>query len=133
MKTVLASAILALSCGCSTAPPIAVADATNVVPVQVLTRGDDGLTQRLADALRAEFARSAPFISATSSTSNPLLVTIPTHVGWEEVGGRTRVTYQVRLERMGSKLAESSGKCWEHNLSVCAHNVVSTATRAVGR
>ena len=103
------------------------------VPVEVVTGGDDGLTQRLADAIRIELESSAAFTLAPASASNPLIVTIPTHVGWEDVGSRTQVMYELRLDRGGKNLSNTGGKCWEHELRVCALSVVEAARRATIR
>jgi hypothetical protein len=127
MRTVLALIIAA----CAADPATSVTKPDSRVPVEVASGGDDGLTQRLADAVRSEFAQSARFALAPASTPNVLTVTIPTHVGWEEVSGRNRVTYEVRLDRAGQKLAESRGVCWEHDLRGCAQDIVAATARAL--
>ena len=119
--------------GCSTVPAPSVARSNAAVPVEVFTGGDDGLTQRLADAIRSEFGRSARFTLALAPTSDLLRVTIPTNVGWKGVRGKTRVTYQLRLERAGRTVAESGGVCSEQDLRVCAKKVLEAATSAVSR
>ena len=103
------------------------------VPVEVGAGGDDGLTQRLADAVRTGFEHSAHFRLSASGTLNALKVTIPTHVGWDEINGRTRVSYQLRLDRGGRHLGNSSGTCWENELAACAAQMVEIASRATRR
>jgi hypothetical protein len=110
-----------------------IAHSEGSVPVEIFTRGDDGLTQRLADAVRDEFRQSAQFTLAMSPTPDSLIVTIPSHVRWEEVGVRTRVTYALRLETAARKLGESSGVCWEDDLRTCAQNIVAEASHAISR
>ena len=114
---------------CATLPAASVS-AANAVPVEIVTGGDDGLTLRLADAVRHKFERSALFALAPAGTLNVRSVGIPTHVGWEKAGGRTRVSYLLRLERAGRKVAESGGTCWETELEVCAREIVKAATAA---
>lgn len=103
------------------------------VPFQIFTGGDDGLTQRLAQAVRDEFENSMAFTAVPVSAPNVLMVTIPTNVGWEEMGGKTRVTYRLRLERGGLLLGESGGTCWEYELRACAQTVLDSAVRATSR
>jgi hypothetical protein len=125
----LAIVILALCSGCSTV--VAPSVANDVVPVEVLTGGDDGLTQRLADAICSEFERSAHFTLIPAAGSETLRITIPTHVDWEQVSGRTRVTFRLKLERGGRNLRANGGRCWEEDLRECAHQVLGAATLAV--
>ena len=107
-----------------------VASPTNPIPVQIVTGGDDGFTQRLADAARGKFEKSAAFTLAPASATNALIVTIPTHVEWQEVGRKTRISYKLRLERAGRVLEESGGACWENELHVCAESILVAAGRA---
>jgi hypothetical protein len=115
---------------CSTAGNDTLAVSRGPVPVEFSTGGDDGLTLRLADAVRRGFRHTAHFKLSPAGTPNILKVTIPTHVGWKQINGRTRVSYQLRLERGGRYLGDSSGVCWETDLGACAAQVVQTASRA---
>ena len=133
MKTIPGVMISIACCGCSTltaSSPSHPADATRV---EVSTGGDDGLTHRLADAVRDEFKQSPLFVLAPAPTPGSLRVTIPTHVGWEQVGSRTRVTYQLRLDRGDRNFGESNGVCWEDELRTCARQVLKKATSAIAR
>ena len=133
MRTAFSLMLMAICGGCSTVLPHNVAQATKPTSVEIFTGGDDGLTQRLAEAIRSEFKQSGRFTLGVPSSADTLRVTIPTHVGWQDVGGGTRVTYQLRLDRGGRKLVESGGTCWEKELHVCARTVVKAATLAVRR
>lgn len=95
--------------------------------VEVWTGGDDGLTQRLADAVREEF-RASPRFRMVVGRSGALRVIIPTHVGWRDIGTRTRVTYRLELERGGRRTAVAGGACWEADLRVCARQILQTVT-----
>lgn len=130
MRTMAAVMMLVACSGCSTISAPAAAQPT-AIPVEVWTWGDDGLTQRLADAVRWEFRQSTLFTLAPASTPNALRVSIPTHVGWNEVGGRTRVTYKVMFETAERRLGERHGACWDDDLRECARIVVEQATDAV--
>lgn len=99
--------------------------------VELWTGGDDGLTQRLADAVREEFRMSGRFLLIEAGgTPEALKVIIPTHVGWQEVGKRTRVTYLLELESRGRRSAARGGSCWETKLAQCAQQVVRTVAAA---
>jgi len=131
MKAVAAVMMLVACGGCSTVKAPLAAHAA--IPVEVWTGGDDGLTQRLADAVRDEFSQSARFVLAPASTPNAFRVSIPTHAGRSEVSGRTRVTYDILFETAEHRLDERSGSCWDDDLRECARMVVKQATVAVSR
>jgi len=133
MRIVRGLILFAVCVGCSAAPPPTTTLPTVAVPVEVWTGGDDGLTQRLGNAMRDEFRRSGLFTLAPTSTSHSLRVTIPTHVGWQEVGGKTLVTYKLRLARGERYFGETGGVCWENDLRTCARQVVQEATNAIAR
>lgn len=121
---------LLLGCGSCFAT---IAHPKGAVPVQIVTGGDDGLTQRLADAVREEFRHSAQFTLAMSPTPDSLIVTIPSHVRWEKVGDRTRVTYALTLQTGARRLGASGGVCWEDDLRTCARSIVAESTYAISR
>ena len=95
--------------------------------------GDDGLTLRFAAQFEADL-RSAGFVMAVGGearTSNTLVVRIPTHLRWEQVGSRTRATYTVEFATPdGRSLGRKSGSCWEDELSVCSKHAVRGAKSA---
>jgi hypothetical protein len=102
-----------------------------VTPVEIWTGGDDGLTQRLADAVADELRRSARFsYGEAGAVPDALKAVIPTHVRWREVGDKTRVTYRLELERDGRRRSARGGSCWEAELKRCAQQVVQTIATA---
>jgi len=133
MRTIVAVMMLVAFGGCSTVVASAPARPNKAIPVEVWTGGDDGLTQRLADSVRNEFRQSAHFTLAPASTPNSLRVTLATHVNWEEVGDRTRVTYTVVFDTAEGRLGERSGICWDDDLRACARMVVEQATEEASR
>jgi hypothetical protein len=120
-----------LCAACATPRHAAVAGRSGVIPVIISAGGDDGLTQRLADAVRTGFERSTAFVVTTAGTPSVLKVTIPAHVGWKQIGSRTQVTYQVVFERGGSRGIASRGFCWETDLADCSAQIVKQASRVV--
>ena len=100
---------------------IAVMLATGVS--EVWTGGDDGLTQRLADAVRSRLEVSPP--------KTPVIILIPTHVGWNDIRGRGRmwVTYRVEYRRGEAVIGRGTGSCWEDQLDRCAAEIVRRAKR----
>lgn len=130
MKVPAALLLTILGSGCATPRNDAVASRSGFVPVNISTEGDDGLTQRLADAIRTDFGRSSVFRVTGAGTPSVLKVTIPT-VAWKQIGSRTRVTYQAIFERVGSRVIARGGVCWETELAACSAQIVKTASRAV--
>ena len=122
--------LAALGGGCASVGSNALVS-SDPIPVEVWTGGDDGLTQRVRDAVEEGFARSPRFKLVDGGTPNALRVMIPTHVEGTEMSGRTRVTYQLRLERDGRRLRDTQGVCWEEQISKCGEQVVRAAIKAV--
>lgn len=65
--------------------------------VEVWTGSDDGLTQRLRDAVESKFQSSSDFVPSRGKKPGTLIVTIPTHVEWTQNGERTHVRYKVEF------------------------------------
>lgn len=103
------------------------------IPVEIRTGGDDGLTLRLAEAVRNELRQSIQFTLAPGSTQSSLTISIPTHVAWDNVDGRTRVTYALSLDSAERNLGKSGGVCWEDDLRTCARQIVLEAARAISK
>ncbi len=89
--------------------------------VDIRRGGDDGLTLRFAEALEAAFHDSELLTLIGERKSGTWIVTIPTHVGWTQIGDRTRMSYRVELTETGSqRVTEKSGLCWDDDLVGCA-------------
>src|SRR5581483_11802229 len=63
--------------------------------VEVWLGGDDGLTQRLGDALERAFDKSRDFTPSTGKKPGTLIVSVPKNVGWKEFGSRTQVRFTI--------------------------------------
>jgi hypothetical protein len=102
--------------------------AKSTTPVEVWRGGDDGLTQRLAAALEDAFRSSPYFTLSTGKKPGTLVVTIPTNVGWKQVGGRTLVRYAVEFASTDNQsIGRSRGSCWDGALGGCAIHIVRDA------
>ncbi len=132
MKLILVTRCAAALAGCvASVGPRALNAA--VSPVEVWTGGDDGLTQRLADAVEDELRRSIRFsYGEAGAVPGALKVIIPTHVHLRDVGDQTRVTYRLELERDGQRRRAKGGSCRESELKRCAQQVVRTVGASVG-
>lgn len=98
------------------------------VPVEVWRGGDDGLTSRFADALESAFRGSSAFVLSEGKKPGTLIVTIPSNVGWKQIGSRTEVHYSVTFTDTSSQaFGVSKGACWEDQLSKCAVHVLTDA------
>jgi hypothetical protein len=123
LQTVFTAFLLA---GCATGLPMSEREAT-----LVLVNADDGLSLRLADAIRNEVAKSTRLLTTPSDGRATLTIRIPTNVEWKQVEGRTLVKYRVEYERAGNSRA-SSGTCWESELSRCGEQIVAAAITSAG-
>ena len=101
--------------------------------VEVWSGGDDGLTLRLRASLEEAFKSSSAFVLSSGKKPGTLVVTLPTHVGWKQVGQRTKVLYTVNFASIDNQaLGTSKGSCWDDALTKCASKIIKDAT-AVAR
>jgi hypothetical protein len=67
-------------------------------PVEFWHVGDDGLSERLADAVDKAFERSSDFTPSSGKKPGTLVVYIPENVDWTKKLGRTKVLYHVEFK-----------------------------------
>ena len=97
-------------------------------PVEVWRVGDDALTSRFRDELESAFRAAPEFSLSSGKVPGTLVVTIPTHVAWREIGGETEVSYSINFTGpAGEALGESVGRCLEHRLEDCVTHVLKDA------
>jgi len=100
------------------------------VPTELWVSGDDGLTQRFADAIRHAVSKSGDLILAAAGEGQ-LIMTIPTHVRWQNAGDKVRFQRVVVFaDRSAKQIGISTGDCWDGALDECASAVVSDARNA---
>jgi len=96
--------------------------------VEVWVGGDDGLTQRLRDAIEHAFQSSPRFVLSSGKKSGALVVTIPASVRWKQFGKRTQVFYRVEFATTDQqKRGASKGSCWDDESATCAAHIVGDA------
>jgi hypothetical protein len=96
--------------------------------VEVWCGGDDALTHGLRNTLENAFKSSQDFSLSSGKKPGTLVVTIPTHVGWKQVGKRTQVLYRVEFSSADDKVfSTSTGSCWDDRLTKCATQIVKAA------
>ena len=96
--------------------------------VEVWRGGDDGLTFRLTSALERTLESSPDFTLSSGKKPGSLVITIPTHVAWKQIGGRTQVTYVAEFTSDTSeKVGKTSGSCWDDALAKCVDRIVKKA------
>ena len=100
--------------------------------VEVWGGGDDALTVRFRDALKDAFRSSADFHLSSGEKPGTLVITLPSNVGWKQVGGRTQVLYTADFASEGQNLGGSKGSCWDDALAKCAAQIVKDAKIAAG-
>jgi hypothetical protein len=127
MKKIILIGVLLLAVTACAANPAS----SEATPVEVWTGGDDGLTQRLRVALETALDSSPEFARSYGKKPGTLIVLIPTHVGWNDVGDRTQVLYKVEFRTATDHLiAKAKGSCWDNNLAECAAQIVKRAKKA---
>jgi hypothetical protein len=122
--------VLAVGCAASRRPALHV----DKTPVEVWGGGDEALTNKFRDALEAAFAKSPVFANSYGKKPGTLIVTIPSAVGWRDVGQRTRIFYRVVYSDIaGRSLGKATGKCWEDEIAKCTGHVVKRAEAMAGQ
>ena len=105
--------------------------AEQLVPTELWVTGDDGLTQRFAQSLRASLAKSKVLRESTANSNSGLALTIPRNVYWQDVNGNTNFEYVVIFTDKSSRyLGVGIGPCWEKGMGGCATTVIEAAERA---
>jgi hypothetical protein len=107
-------------------------DSTLRTLVEVRRNGDDGLTNRLGDALEEAFRRSPDFTLSFKENQDTLIVTIPKNVDWKLVGERTKLLSKVEFSSSENDqiLGISTVTCWDDMLTKCANKAVKDAKGA---
>jgi len=106
---------------------------TSGKPVEVWGGGDDALTVKLRDALEEAFRSSADFHLSSGKKPGTLVITLPSNIGWKQVGGRTQVLYTADFASDGQNLGGSKGSCWDDALPKCAAQIVKDAKNAASQ
>jgi hypothetical protein len=129
----IATVVLGVLLSGQLALPSLATDATHQWRVELWIGGDDGLTQRFADALKAELQRSADFTSTkVANTAFDVKMLIPSHVKWAKTErGVTVFPVVIFIGADGRFLEASTPECMEASLNVCAGRVLSDARVAL--
>lgn len=107
-------------------------NATPLTPVEEWTGGDDGLTQRLADAVRKTFSASKLFVPSSDQRPGTMRISIVTHVRWEKIETRTKATAKIEVAKFPlpeNPAAFFEVSCWDDELTVCADQVVNLTAK----
>lgn len=128
MRTNMLCLLLTLAAFAIAVPAIPALCKQRTTPVEVWCGGDDGLTQRLKDALEQKLNLSPKFRLSSGKKPGTLVVTIPSNVKWKDVGRRTRVLYEVDFSTYdGKTLGRINGSCWDDRLVTCAADITRDA------
>ena len=105
------------------------------VHVQIWTGGDDGLTQRLRDALETGIRKSGVFqlVNSEGMKADDFVILIPGHVAWEKTATGTVVTAKAQFSRADHPIDEVSVTCREETLRACAAQIVGSAKKAAAK
>lgn len=115
---------------CARAPGTGQTQAPAPILAELRVGGDDGLTQRFADAIRRAIEFSEDF-ALPRAHQGQLIMTIPTHLSWQEDQGKLNFEYLVLFtDRDSRNLGTSTGTCGESDMETCSASVVSDARAA---
>lgn len=110
--------------------------ATNMpVHVVISKGGDDGLTNRLFDKIKEGLEPPGSMVGKRGNSK--LAIHIMNHVGWEEKGTDTEITYDVRLtvENAAASFDKQflliHGGCMESQLNDCAVKIIRDANEFI--
>jgi hypothetical protein len=83
---------------------------------------------RLKDALESAFKSSSDFTLSSGKKPGTLVVLIPSHVKWNQIGTRTQVLSSVEFASTDNEnIGVSTGSCWDDALAKCAAQIVKDA------
>lgn len=98
------------------------------IPIEVWSGGDDGMTARLRDEIEDAFKSSSDFTLSSGKKLGTLIISIPTHVRWKQIGGRTIVYYTITFATVDDHvIGARKGSCPDDNLSKCADQIAKDA------
>ena len=90
--------------------------------------GDDGLTLRFADALRAAIAASPKFAPAVTGSPYDIRLLLAGNLYWQDTPRGLNFNVVVVVTSSGGRyLGVSTGACWEAHMQDCAQAVLSDA------
>jgi hypothetical protein len=134
MTSACARVLVIVAVSLFVAPCVAEGNRTKPIPVEVRCGGDDGLTMRLRDTLENAVKLSPYFSLSSRKIPGTLVITIPTNVGWEQFGRRTRVFYSVEFASADDQhIGKITGACWDDKLTICAAQIIKNAKVASRR
>ena len=97
-----------------------------VTSLEIVVGGDDGLTQGLVEAIRAEVAENRDLAITGDVANSAIRLEIPTNVDWQKGPDGLVIHYAVIfLDGDSRYLGGSFGGCLESELSKCAKRIIS--------
>jgi len=94
------------------------------VLVALYVGGDDGETQRLAEALTNQLSSSGRYRLALAEEQAEVAVTITDHVRPIVIRGVDYISYHITFARPGAgELGQSAGRCPARRMEACASRI----------
>lgn len=134
LRLVVFPVSLLLIAGCATAQTGGLS--RSKFSLDVVQGGDDGLTQKMVQAIRAQIARDGRITNSVDDVVPRFQVVVP-NVKWKNDRGTIVAKPRVSIARItgGSKLSKNiayTTSCPEVDLTKCAHAIVERVANLAG-
>jgi hypothetical protein len=93
-------------------------------PVVVELTGDDGLTQKLSDALRKALGTHPRLRVAAATDQRVVTIESDTNVGWDKLDGRAVLIYTIYVHSAEERGEPVTGVCFESAMTKCVKDIL---------
>jgi hypothetical protein len=102
-------------------------------PVRINLVGDDGLTNKLREALESAIGERAHLRVASSDEHPELSIESESNVDWDRLAGQVVVIYTVYVSSKEAKRVRLTGACFDKDIAKCARDIVERSARFISR
>jgi len=90
------------------------------ISVELTSAAEDKMTRRLTSAVAKALRRDPRFALAERGSRGVVIISLPSHLGWQRRLDWTEISYQARLSSEKGESRVITGHCWNWNLGGCA-------------
>jgi hypothetical protein len=92
-------------------------------------RGDDGLTQKISEAILSHLLSSGEFVLDSVESSQVVRLEVNGHAIWRQDGDRVDATVGLKLHRADGLAAGTTVRCYEDQVEVCGRAALEFVRR----